>query len=340
MTSETLPLGRLIATSVSAFVLLSGLLLGGVQMAQAATTTYSGQATAVQATVLGQNPIVLSDTGALPPEGGSRENSLVEASVPGVLTAEALHASTVAHGDKSRAEASVASLLLQVGGNSISADFLMARSTASCTNQKASTSGSSEVAGLAINNVTITATGDPNQTVTLPNGRVIINEQTGSANGNTGDLTVNALHVIVDGIADVIVSSAHADITCQGNQACNGDFVTGGGWITGTPSGAKGNFGVAGGIKNGALWGHLTYIDHGIGLKAKGTGVTAYTVVDSTTRHIEGTAQINGQAGTYQVVVADHGEPGRDDTFVLNLSGGYSAGGPLEGGNIQLHKCR
>src|SRR2546426_12053985 len=98
--------------------------------------------------------------------------------------------------------------------------------------------------------------------------------------------SVNALHVIVDGVADVVVSHAHADIACQGKPPCDGggDFVTAGGWITGTPSGAKGNFGVAGGIKNGALWGHLSYLDHGPnGPKVKGTGVTRYEQSGSTT---------------------------------------------------------
>jgi len=77
----------------------------------------------------------------------------------------------------------------------------------------------------------------------------------------------------------------------------------------------------------------------GSGMKVKGTGVTAYVVIDATTRHIEGTAEINGQSGfTYQVDVADNGEPGRNDTFAIKLSNGYSASGNLDGGNIQLHK--
>ena len=72
--------------------------------------------------------------------------------------------------------------------------------------------------------------------------------------------------------------------------------------------------------------------------RVKGTGVTVYKVVNPTTRHIEGTAQVNGQDGfTYQVDVADNGEPGRSDTFTLQLSGGYGASGTLAGGNIQLH---
>jgi hypothetical protein len=134
-------------------------------------------------------------------------------------------------------------------------------------------------------------------------------------------------------VADVIVASAHADILCKNCNADDKDFVTGGGWI-----GDKANFGVAGGIKNGAFWGHLTYIDHG-GPKVKGTGVTAYVVTGSTSRHIEGTAEVNGQSGfTYKVDVTDNGEPGREDIFSISVSNGYSASGTLTGGNIQLHK--
>src|SRR5207302_7703807 len=92
-------------------------------------------------------------------------------------------------------------------------------------------------------------------------------------------------------------------------------------------------------VGQGQFWGHPTYIDHGPdGPRVKGTGVTVYKVVNPTTRHIEGTAQVNGQDGfTYQVDVADNGEPGRSDTFTLQLSGGYGASGTLAGGNIQLH---
>jgi hypothetical protein len=122
------------------------------------------------------------------------------------------------------------------------------------------------------------------------------------------------------------------------------DFVTGGGWIVGTPSGAKGNFGVAGGVKNGAFWGHLNYIDHGSGLHVRGTSVTGYVFVDDRTRDICGTAVTNrGESVAYRVRVTDNGEPGRDDFFGILLSSGYLATGDLGGpgpggGNIQLHK--
>src|SRR5207247_9536621 len=140
---------------------------------------------------------------------------------------------------------------------------------------------------------------------------------------------------------------AQAHITCQPAPSPpwpppsgpGTDFVTGGGWITGTPFGARANFGVGGGTKQGQSWGHLTYIDHGPnGPQVKGTGVTAYQVIEgTTTRHIEGTAQIDGQDGfTYTVDVADNGEPGRNDTFTIMLSNGYKATGTLASGNIPL----
>lgn len=297
--------------------------------------SFSGQATAISANVLGLTT-TLSQTAPLPSAGGACEASLLSANILGVLSTQVLHAATIGQGNCSRSEASVVNLNLSVGGVSVGAGLLMSRAKAVCTSGSSSVSGSSEIVALTIGGLSVTASGSPNQTINLLLGKVIINEQVISP----GSITVNALHVIVYGVADIVISSSHADIVCGGSPVCQGgDFVTGGGWVTGTPSGAKGTFGVAGGIKNG-YWGHLTYIDHGIGgPKVKGTGITNYVVVNTTTRRIEGTCEINGQGGyTYVVIVADKGEPGRDDTFDLTLSNGYHAAGNLPGGNIQLHR--
>src|SRR5437870_25497 len=324
---------------VGFLLLLAGFSIGPATLRADSGAIFSGQATVVRATPPVAGTIVLSDTGPLPQSGGALEASLLNVSITNLLTAEVAHASTVGQGDRSRSEASLAALALTAGGNTIGADFLMARATAVCGPGGASASGSSELVGLTINGQSIVVSGEPNQTVVLPlgAGQVIINEQT--SNG-PGDITVNALHVIVTGVADVIIASAHADITCPvppPPPPCPGsDFVTGGGSIS--PSGARANFAVAGGIRNGAFWGHLQYIDHANGPRVKGTGVTAYSVTGPTTRHIEGTADIDGTPGTYRADVADNGEPGRSDAFSLTLSTGYSAIGFLSGGNIQLHR--
>ncbi len=312
-------------------------------------TTYSGRATVIEATVLGLPTIRLADTGPLPETGGNQATTLLDVSIPsaqtgGILAVDAVvgHASTVAQGDRSNAKASVAELGVTVSGNVIAAYFLMARAQAVCEAGKAVISGSSEIARLVVNGQEIIVTGAPNQTVDLPNGQIIINEQSRSGSGERGDITVTALHITTkdlsgNPLADVVIARAHADITCGRCNDIGADFVTSGGWIV-APSGKRGNFAAAGGLKNGELWGHLTYIDHGpAGPRVKGLVVTEYTIVDATTRRIKGTAEINGVPGTYDVVVSDKGEPGRADTFTITLSTGYTATGNLVGGNVQLH---
>src|SRR6266436_3611340 len=132
------------------------------------------------------------------------------------------------------------------------------------------------------------------------------------------------------------------------------DFLTGGGWIV--HNGAKANFGVGGGCKQGSpTWGHLEYIDHG-------TGTDPKTHQPTGTRKICGTARTN-QFGdvNFAVRAKDAGEPGVNDQFDIRLTdstgtmiwystanectwhylGSYSAcaaPGDGGGGNIQLHK--
>ena len=322
--------------------LLGVLLTAGFAAGADAQTQFSGRATVLEVHAAGLD-LVLADTGELPASGGSLDQTLLEANVPGVLSAEVLHATTVGAKKASHSEASVATLDLTVAGHHIAAGFLMAHATAECKGSTASVSGDANVVSLTIDDQTIVVSGAPNQTVELAGVRVVINEQQSSVNGGTGDITVRALHVVITGLmgeqlAEVIVSSAHADIVC-GAGGPAGDFITGGGWIRQPPSsGSRANFGVAGGLKNGGLWGHLTYLDHGAKLKVKGTSITEYTAIGPTSRRIEGTAEVNGQPGfTFTVDVADNGEPGDQDTFMLTLSDGYTAGGFLVGGNIQLH---
>src|SRR5438445_9930168 len=270
-------------------------------------TTFSGDARVIQATVLGLPTIIVGEAGPLDESGGAKEFSLLTISpgeTGGILSADVVHAATVGQGNHSRAEASVADASRNVAGNTIQADVLSSRAEARCDGTGgASASGSSEILGLVVNGRAITVSGDPNQTETIGGIRVVINEQSGSTSGNGADITVNALHVTVSNpltgqLADVVISSSHADIACAACSSRIGDFVTGGGWITG-PSGGRANFAVAGGMKNGALWGHLAYLDHGAGgPKVKGTGVTAYSAPDPlnhpSLRHIEGTADIDG----------------------------------------------
>lgn len=334
---------RLIILGALFIAILTFLAMGTAVSAFGAQTAYSGDAAVVRADVLGFASVHLVEAGPLPTTGGEEGATLMEATAPGLLTAEVLHASTIGQGKASRSEASIANVRLTVAGHTIMAGFLMAKAAAECKQGAAAVSGGSEIADLIVDGQHVTVATSPNQTIPLVGtlgvevGRVVINEQKSFVNGGRGDVEVNALHVVVDGIADIVISHTHADIDCAGENPGK-DFVTGGGWISGTPSGGMANFGVAGGIRAGTFWGHLTYLDHGWNMKVKGTSVTVYKVVNETMRHIEGLAEVNGQAGyMYSVDVTDNGEPGINDKFSISLSDGYHASGQLAGGNIQIH---
>jgi hypothetical protein len=316
----------------------------------ATDTTFSGQATVVRGQVLDVPVGPLADTGPVSSSGGELEASLLEYPVAGegdptngALSAKVLHATVHARGNTSRAEATVADFTVVAAEQRIGATLLMSRAEATCNGNTASVSGSSEIVGLTLNGEALTVSGGVNQTVpVLGLGAIVINEQFAEASADQGDITVNALHItlrdpVLGTTTDLVVASAHADIACGATDRCaNQDFMTGGGWIT-TSSGTKANFAIAAGTRTG--WGHFQYIDHGGLLKVKGTGVTMYAATGDTSRHIEGTAEIDGSPATYKVDAADNGEPGRSDTFQLTLSTGYEQSGTLGGGNIQLH-CR
>src|SRR5919106_4584198 len=172
--------------------------------AAGAAQTLTGLASAVRATVLGQTT-VLASTGTLTSSSDAREASASSGNVSGLLTGETLHASTIGWPDQVASEASLAGLSLGVGTTRIGADFVMARALALLGSGGA---GTSNIDNLSINGSPVAVSGAPNQTIPILGGLLVINEQQTSAAGTV----VNALHVVVPGVADVVVGSATAAI--------------------------------------------------------------------------------------------------------------------------------
>jgi hypothetical protein len=83
--------------------------------------------------------------------------------------------------------------------------------------------------------------------------------------------------------------------------------------------------------------GECNVVDQAAGVKVK--CLTATTFVQSGNHAtIIGSATVNGAPATYRIDVFDNAEPGHDaDSFAIQTSVGYSAGGVLSDGNIQLH---
>jgi len=204
MTETLRYLRTLAALALAGTVLLAW---PAVAMAQ----TVSGSASAVTANALGMTT-ALADTGPLADSQDIRDASQDSAGILSFGSADVLHAATGSSitnwsaGEYVASEASLADLVLSVAGNSISSGFAMARALAPVGGSPV---GTSEVDGLAINGMAVPVTGDPNQTIWLLGGRVIINEQVPTSTGTT----VNALHVIVDGVADLVIASASAAVS-------------------------------------------------------------------------------------------------------------------------------
>lgn len=332
-------------TRILVLFLLVACLFGVQTAAAAAQTTYSGRATVVNATVL-SIPATLVDTGPLPATGGALNASLLNLNLPGVLSAGIAHATSVGQTNYSRSDAGVADVALTVGGVTVGADLLMSAAEALCAKPtQGSVSGSSVVLNLMLNGQPVAVTGQPNQVVSLPLGlgQIIINEQTQSVSGGDASISVNALHVIVNGIADVVIAHTEAGIHCaRQNQCPTRNSASGMGQIT--LNSGKATFAFAGGIKNNNLFGHLKYDDKN-GTKVNGTGVTDFQVTGTKSRRILGTATINGSGNfTYTIDIVDGGAA-KNDTFRLRLSNGYDTGlqhltgnASMTCGNIRVHK--
>lgn len=199
-------------------VVTAGLLFAG-QLAWPTTgqaQEVTGQASAVRATVLGSTT-VLSDTGTLGGSSDARDASQLTGSVSSLLTAEALHATTIGYPDQVDSEASLTGLNLTVAGLGITADAVMARAFAFLD---AADIGLTNIDELIVGGVRVFPTGEPNQTISFGTLTVVLNEQIPSADG----ITVNALRVkTIDGSADVVIGSARAGVTSSSSDSSSSD---------------------------------------------------------------------------------------------------------------------
>jgi len=181
------------------------------------TGTVTGTTSTITGTLLGTTT-VLAGTGTLVAgTSDALDASSLTGSVGSLVAGEVLHAVTIGYPDQIDSEASLAALALNVAGTNIGADFVMSRALAVADGA----SGVSNIDGLAINGIPIPVTGDPNQTIGIAGGVLIINEQ---QVGSDGTMMVNALHAVVSGIADVVVASAQAGRSGGSAQALRASY--------------------------------------------------------------------------------------------------------------------
>jgi len=201
-----------LAMALLAWPAISDAQLGGLLPSPSTTTssTVVGDASAVRVSILGilgtATTTALADTGPIG-SNDAQDASMLTGGVPSTLTAETLSSTAISWADEVDSAASLGNLSMTVAGVGVTADFVMAQASQVLG---APGSGSSTLTNLSINGTPIAVTGAPNQAIWVPGGQVIINEQTVSS---TGTAVVNALHLTVTGIADVVIASATAGVS-------------------------------------------------------------------------------------------------------------------------------
>jgi hypothetical protein len=127
-------------------------------------------------------------------------------------------------------------------------------------------------------------------------------------------------------------------LTMQGNlcPVTNGNTVSGQGTISVPGGQASFLFKVT---KNGGLSGGISsYSDPANGVSISNAVVSSLTITPNHAR-LTGTYKFSkNNVVTFTVNVTDDGDPGTVDTFNIQLSNGYSAGGHLTSGNIAITK--
>ena len=113
--------------------------------------------------------------------------------------------------------------------------------------------------------------------------------------------------------------------------------VTAGGWFD--LVGKKATCGFVCEYVDGAAapTGSLSYQDHDLKMSVQATEMIALGIAGNQA-WFYANCTINGEPGHwFRVDVTDNGEPGSADVFKITLDTGYTAGGTLGGGNVQIH---
>jgi hypothetical protein len=174
--------------------------------------TFAGSALALQAAQAGGDAVTVAETGLVPATGGERENSRPNATpVPGI-NARGLYAVTLGAAARNHSQASLVMLNATLGSHHVTAKWVEAEATATAEFLNIPTSGNSSFDGLTVDGHPVAVTGEANQTITFPDGYLIVNEQSGLSSPHFGTLTVNALHLMVDGAGSMIAASATVQV--------------------------------------------------------------------------------------------------------------------------------
>lgn len=212
--STTLPEGSLEGASIVAI------------FGDRSVVRFGGRAFAIGVPKLGPLQSFIADTGELQPSGGAlTPKPVAKVFIPGLLRARAVDAGIVGAGGKTEAFASVAALRLGVDPLNLRLGVVQSIATAECTADGVRVFGGSQILGIG---GTVGGQSPNFPVVIAPNTvvlnllgviKIVANEQSSSVVGNTGTITVTALHVtspliILTRAIDIRVAQSTSSIRC------------------------------------------------------------------------------------------------------------------------------
>jgi hypothetical protein len=176
-----------------------------------APITYTGRASAANFSLFGGARQFISDTGEIStPLATDTPRSVLNLPGPvisaSVLAADVKTKTGTPLGANATASAANVNVALP-GAPVIHADVVTSSSTSNCTGA----SGSSTIAGLKIGGLPVTVAPGVNSKITVGPLTITFNEQQPVAGADHG-LLVNAIHINLPGVADVVLASSRSDI--------------------------------------------------------------------------------------------------------------------------------
>jgi len=165
----------------------------------------TGPVTGIVTGIVGGTTTVLGDTGTLAPGSLDSLYSELDSISTSLVSAEVPSARVIGYADQIASDSYLSSLNLTIAGIAIAAASAEAAARGPLDGSPGD--ATSYISSLSINGVEVLIDGTVNQTVAIPGGQVVINEQQVLSDGT---LVVNALHATVSGVADAVVASATA----------------------------------------------------------------------------------------------------------------------------------
>src|SRR5437867_1585123 len=165
----------------------------------------TGTVTGIVTGIVGGTTTVLGDAGTLAPGSLDSLYSELDSISTSLVSAEVPSARVIGYADQIASDSYLSSLNLTIAGIAIAAASAEAAARGPLDGSPGD--ATSYISSLSINGVEVLIDGTVNQTVAIPGGQVVINEQQVLSDGT---LVVNALHATVSGVADAVVASATA----------------------------------------------------------------------------------------------------------------------------------